>query len=160
MLALALLSASSAVLGDAQMRGRTLAVPSPTALATTISASRFTIDRFNLTFTLASDEPMVSIGASDDFGDGLGSLKATAVCFKTGSNTNISSPFIPTRVDFLLYKKSLQSRDTITDLSLTLFSDDGTTSHNPYRQVRARCHCARGAAEASVTCCVRRFLKL
>jgi hypothetical protein len=114
---------------------RALQAPSPTAFATTISSSRFTIDRFNLTFALQSDEPLVSIGASDDYNDGLGSLKTTAVCFKTGSHATITSPFIPTRVDFLLYKLARQNRDGITDFRLTLFSDDGTPEHNPLAQV-------------------------
>ncbi len=114
---------------------RELQAPSPTAFATTISSSRFTIDRFNLTFTLASDEPLVSIGASDDYNDGLGSLKTTAVLVKTGSHPTITSPFIPTRCDFLLYRLSKQSRETITDFTLTLFTDDGTSTHNPLAQV-------------------------
>jgi hypothetical protein len=115
-----------------------VSAPSPTAFATTISTSRFWIDHFNLTYSLTSDEPLVSVGASDDYGDGLGSLKATAVCFKTGANINNTSPFLPTAVHFLLYKTPLQERTDITDFSLTLFSDDGTTSHNPYQQVGAR----------------------
>ncbi len=112
---------------------RNLQGPSP--LATTIATSRFTIDRFNLTFSLASDEPLTSIGGSDDYNDGLGSLKTTAVLFLTGSHPTISNPFIPTRVDFLLYKLARMSRDTITDFALTLFSDDGTPEHNPLAPV-------------------------
>jgi hypothetical protein len=86
----------------------------------------------------------VSVGASDDYNDGQGSLKATAVLFLTGThdstltgNIPIKTPYIPTRVDFLAYKLPYQSRDTLTDFQLTLFSDDGTTAHNPYQQVRA-----------------------
>lgn len=40
---------------------------------TTLATTRYTIDRFNLTFSLHSDEPTtVSIGAADPFGDGKG----------------------------------------------------------------------------------------
>ena len=40
---------------------------------TTLATTRFTIDRFNLTFSLQSDEPTTaSIGAADPFGDGRG----------------------------------------------------------------------------------------
>lgn len=40
---------------------------------TTLATTRYTIDRFNLTFSLHSDEPTtVSIGAADPFMDGKG----------------------------------------------------------------------------------------
>jgi hypothetical protein len=116
------------------------------AYPTTISASRFWIDANNLTFSFSSDEDLASVGAADDFGDGLGSLKATAVLILTG--TDASSPYnpmqyVPLRCDFLLYRKPFQTRVGITDFQLTLFSDDGTSTHNPDQQVRVRKGCAR-----------------
>jgi len=45
-------------------------------------------------------------------------------------------PIAPVRCDILLYKAPGQARDLITDLFLTLYSDDGTEEHNPGLQVR------------------------
>jgi hypothetical protein len=109
--------------------------------ATFPASSRFWIDVRNLTFTLASDDSLASIGGADDFGDNVGSLKATAVLVQTGVNPNIDGPFFITRCDFLLFKKPFTTFIGISSFQLTLFSDDNPTdpsapSHNPYQQVR------------------------
>jgi hypothetical protein len=118
--------------------------PAPTSerFATFAASSRFWIDRNNLTFTLASDEPLASIGAADDFNDNIGSLKATAVLVKTGFNPDIAGPFIVTRCDFLLFKIPGTLTDGITNFQLTLFSDndpfndDPASDHYPQAAVR------------------------
>jgi hypothetical protein len=117
--------------------------PSPTAYATAFATTRRTVDFNNLTFSLVSEETLASIGAADDFGDGLGTLKATAILFKTAVYTqdlNIISPYVAARCDFLLFKRSLTSRINIRDLTLTLFSDDGSSTHNPLAPVSSRCY--------------------
>jgi hypothetical protein len=126
---------------DAPRRRLQDGAPSPTAYATAFATTRRTVDFNNLTFSLLSDEPVTSIGAADDFGDGLGSLKATAILFKTALYTQSppsTSPYVAARCDFLLYKRPLTSRIFITDLTLTLFSDDGSSTHNPLAPVRSR----------------------
>ena len=107
--------------------------PSSTPRPTTLATTRFTIDTFNYTFNLHSDQPQVSVGAVDSFNDGFGTARSTAVMFQTPIGNGQS--YTPTRCDVLLHKVGGQSRDLITDLFLTLYSDDDTAEHNPAMQV-------------------------
>ena len=108
-----------------------------TPYPTTISATRYWIDVFNLTFTIVSDRPYVSVGARDDYGDGIGNLVSTAVLIKTPAN-RIGDPnwaYRPTRVDLLMYGNPNQATRSINDFFVTLFSDDGSDVHNPSEQL-------------------------
>jgi hypothetical protein len=112
--------------------------PSPlaTAFPTTIAQTRFTVDANNLTWALRSDSSTASVGAIDNFGDSIGSLVATAVLIKSPSNTAWN--YRPTRVDVLFAAKAPQPSRPVgmSDFLLTLYSDDGSTDHNPGVQVR------------------------
>ena len=110
----------------------------PTPIPTFLSTTRFSIDRFNYTFSLSSDEPLVSVGAFDEFEDNLGSARTTAVLFKTPTGNGF--PYTPTRCDMLFYKRGGQVRDTLTDFVMTLYADDGTDDHNPGQQVSVFCY--------------------
>jgi hypothetical protein len=137
---------------------RKLAV-SPTVYATFPASSRYWVDFHNLTFALSSDESLASIGAADDYSDGIGSLKATAVLVLTGFNANNPLPFTITRCDFLLFKKPFTTFVGITTFQLTLFSDDHPTdpdfpTHNPYQQVRPTALRARKECALATRQCV------
>jgi hypothetical protein len=110
--------------------------PSSVPFPTTVSQTRFTIDFFNLTYSRASDAVTASVGAVNKYGDSIGSLVATAVLVK--SPTNVVWNYRPTRVDVLFHALSAQpSRPSgISDFLLTLYSDDGSSEHNPAFQVR------------------------
>jgi hypothetical protein len=122
-------------------------------VGTTISSSRFGIDRFNLTFSQASDNDFVSIGAEQGAttpnGNAFGTLKATAVLIRSPASP-VNGPYKPTRVDVLLYKRAFTRRNFVTDFYVTLYSDDGTSEHNPAGQVRG----AKFLHAAHCVCCV------
>ena len=122
----------SAVAGQSETVTQTN-TPSGTPRPTTLATTRFTIDFNNYTFNLNSDQPQVSIGAVDSFNDGLGTARSTAVMFQTPFGNG--EDYTPLRCDVLLHKVGGQSRDLITDLFLTLYSDDNTDEHNPAMQV-------------------------
>lgn len=115
--------------------------PTPTATPnpTTISTTRYTIDRFNLTFALQSDAALVSVGALPlFFGDAVGSLVATAVLIKSCANPPDFPDLIyrPSRIDLLMSSRDLQpGRAGISDFFVTLYADDGSDEHNPSVQV-------------------------
>ena len=105
-----------------------------TPRTTTLATTRHTIDFFNYTFNLASDEPLVSVGAYDVFDDGIGSARSTAVMFQTPVGNG--ERYAPVRCDMLFFKVGGQSRDLLTDFFLTLYADDESDTHNPGKQVR------------------------
>ena len=142
-----------AVLAAALLRaavGQT-ASAAPTTLATT----RFTIDNFNYTFNLQTDEPAPNIaaGAIDQFGDGFGTLRATAVMFQPRAGNGL--PYLPVRCDILLFKPGGQALNFITDFTLTLYADDEAEGHNPGVRVRAarapRCLSRHSASRLPLT---------
>jgi hypothetical protein len=111
-----------------------------TPFPTTISTSRFIIDRFNLTFARVSDQPGASVGAIDPYNNNVGSLISTAVLIKSADNLPgdpVDWLYRPTRVDLLMYWKTAQPTrpSGISDFYVTLYSDDNTTEHNPGVQV-------------------------
>jgi hypothetical protein len=109
-------------------------LPNPT----TIAQTRYVIDRFNLTFFPYSDSKTASVGAADVLGDGLGSLVSTAVTFKTPAN--MSWYYKPSRIDILYAASKPQpSRPAgISDMVITLYSDDGTSARGPGLPVSLR----------------------
>ena len=108
----------------------------PSALPTVLSATRFNIDYFNLTFSLLSDNDVVSVGALNKFGDNIGTIQSTAVLCKTPNNA-AGLPYRVSRVDILLFVKTVQAnRAGITDFALLLFDDDDSPSHGPGSLVR------------------------
>lgn len=140
----------------------------PPAFRTFLSTCRQTIDLNVLGKVPVSDEPFVSVGASDDFGDGLGSLKATAILFKTVSYPVRPDgvvtpnpppiPYIPDRVDFFLYRRALQSGTFPADVpfEIALFSDDDSETHNPLLRVRSferSVHSCESLIPPSRSCC-------
>ena len=111
---------------------------SATSFPTTLATTRYTIDHFNLTFSLHSDEPTVSVGAFDAYGDGVGTARATAVMFQTPMNA-FGVPYLPTRCDALFFKAGGQSRNYLNDFNLRLYADDGSDAHNPGQPVSTLC---------------------
>jgi hypothetical protein len=114
---------------------------SRTPAPTTISSSRFTIDYFNMTFALLSDQTKASVGAINNFNDGVYSLVTTAVLFKTPAidpANPVAWQYRPTRVDMLFFQKAAQATRPVglSDILLTLYSDDGSADHNPRANVR------------------------
>ena len=107
--------------------------PTASPQSTTIATTRYTIYRFNLAFNRTSDEPLVSVGMHDVFNDGIGTLKSTAVMFRTPTGNGLK--YYPTRCDILFHKVGVQSRTDISDFNLILFDDDDTAEHNPNTQV-------------------------
>ena len=103
--------------------------PRPTTIATT----RFSFDRFNLTFARNTDASDVSTGCVDMFNDNLGTFVTTAVLFRTAPprSGQPSWTYRTARVDLLLYVKPGQTRTSISDFSLNLYKDDGSAEHNP-----------------------------
>ena len=108
--------------------------PSGTPRPTFLSTTRFAIDKFNYTFALSSDEPLVSVGSFDEFQDNIGSARSTAVLFRTPVGNG--QKYDPIRCDVLFYKRGGQSRDDLSDFVMTLYADDDTEEHNPGQQVR------------------------
>ena len=107
---------------------------SASPVPTTLSTSRYIIDRFNYTFNLQTDERYVSVGSYDAFQDNLGSARATAVLFQTPGNA-LSAPYLPTRCDFLFSRGGGTTRVSMGDFSLSLYADDGSPGGNPGVQV-------------------------
>jgi hypothetical protein len=104
-----------------------------------------------MTFNLQSDQyppyntpPFVSVGVRDDYGDSDfagttgGNLITTAVLVKSPKN-RVGDPtwaYRPTRVAVLFFQQPDQAPNRVcTDFYLTLYADDGTTTHNPSRQL-------------------------
>ena len=111
----------------------TAQTPTASPLSTAIATTRFTISRFNLALNRTSDEPLLSVGMHDVFNDGVGTLKSTAVMFRTPTGNGLK--YYPTRCDILFHKVGDLSRTDISDFNLILFDDDGTAEHNPKSQV-------------------------
>jgi hypothetical protein len=128
--------------------------PSATPFPTTISGSRFTIDRFNLTFQRSTDvdafNGQISVGAQvDPYGDSYGTLVTTAVLIKSPVNPLLFPNLLyrPVRVDLLMYSPDIQTgRFGISDFFVTLYSDDGSAARNPAIQVRQALVCAHALA--------------
>jgi hypothetical protein len=102
---------------------------------TTICSTRTAIDSGNL--AIISDAQFIAIGAEkgvQPWGNILGTLKATAVLIRAPPST-VDAVFRPTRVDVLLFRRPYQQRNHVTDLFISLYSDDGSVSHNPGQKV-------------------------
>ena len=128
--------------------------PSPTATPrpTTITTTRYTIDRFNLTYALSTDAVSVSVGAQPQpWGDAAGTLVATAVLVKSCANPDDLPDLVyrPSRVDLLMASRDSQpSRTGIADFFVVLFADDGSEEHNPGVQVHSlACVCGARPSE-------------
>jgi hypothetical protein len=100
-----------------------------------------------MTFTFDSDQystdatlPRVSVGARDQYGDSFGTLVTTAVLIKSPANLpgDPAWGYRPVRVDLLFMQQPNQAPNRIcTDFYVTLYSDDGTSTHNPLQQLAA-----------------------
>ena len=82
---------------------------------------------------------MISVGAHrPPFNDAVGTLVTTGVLVKSPSNP-LAFPellYRPSRVDLLMFTPDLQpNRAGLSDLCVTLYSDDGSDVHNPGVQV-------------------------
>jgi hypothetical protein len=87
-------------------------------------------------------QPRVSVGARDQYNDGTGSsggtLVTTAVLVKSPANLpgDPAWGYRPTRVDLLFMQQPNQAPNRVcTDFFVTLYSDDGTSTHNPLQQL-------------------------
>lgn len=105
---------------------------SPSVLPTVLASTRYTIDRFfNSTLGLVTDAPFVSVGAVNTFGDAAGNLAATAV-YCTAPTNDANLPYRLTRIDLLMFVKSVQSnRVGVSDFAIQIFADDGSADHAP-----------------------------
>ncbi len=75
---------------------------------------------------MLADEPAVSAGVRNDFGDGLGTLSAHAVLFQIPANNipGVSWLYKATRVDMLLYSKPGGApRSSLTDFAISLYAE-------------------------------------
>jgi hypothetical protein len=116
--------------------------PSGYPSQTTICSSRRAIDNASIT-TPATDAQFVSIGAemgTIPWGDIHGTMKATAVLIRTPPSPAEGALFGVTRIDVFLFRRPYQQRNHVTELFLSLYSDDGSTIHNPREKV---CRCVR-----------------
>ena len=135
----ATVSLSASRTGSATPSGSRTPSPTATPFPTTIAGTRYTIDRFNLTYQKATDNGNVSIGAINAFGDGKGSLVGTAVLIRTSRNLPtdpVDWIYRPNRIDVLLAARAtLSDQVPINSFFVTLFADDNSTSHSPAGQL-------------------------
>ena len=117
----------------------------PSPIGTVLSSTRYTIDHFNYTFNLQTDEtsPGVSAGSYDKYRDGVGSARATAVLFQTPAGDG--NPFTPVRCDLFLFKSAGQTQNFLQDSGLTLsvYADGGSDAHFPGAVVGSRARVAK-----------------
>jgi hypothetical protein len=84
---------------------------------------------------------LVSVGAIDNYNDNIGSLITTAVLIRSPLNQATDPTdwlYRPIRVDLLMLQKTVQGAERpfgLSDFFVTLYSDDGTSTHNPGEQV-------------------------
>ena len=114
------------------------ATATTSALPTVLSSTRYTIDKYALAGNLESDEIRVSAGAADVYGDSIGSLKTTAVMFRTPAGDGV--PYSPQRCDILFFITAGQPTTSLAAFSIILFADDDTDAHNPGARVRCARH--------------------
>lgn len=95
--------------------------------AVVISSTRSTVDAFNLSYAVFSDESLASVGARDDYGDGVGTLVATGVLLQAPAALpgQLAWTYALARIDLLLAITAGQNRSGVADFFVSLYADSG-----------------------------------
>lgn len=101
---------------------------------------------------LVTNQPNVSVGCADIYGDGKGSQLGVAVLIHTASG---ASGYVPQQLQLLLKRTPGSLRTTISDMYVALFNDDTSTGHAPGTVVSGGRGCCRRALSFRPHSCPR-----